>query len=232
MELATLAAMHPGRVRAAFGHGVESWMRQIGARPPNRLAALEEVVDTVRALLHGETVSRRGAFTDLDDVRLEHGPASPPPVFVGTTGERGVDIARRAGDGVLLPEGAGPRAVRWASGIVGPSAAMVVYAWVRIGDDGAEARSQLIPSLEEWRQKRQWANLVRLAGLESAADLTEGMVERVAIAGTPHDCARQVRELATAGATSVVVLPTGADRADQLERFSQDVLPLLRVPAR
>ena len=54
MEIATVAAMFPGRFSVAFGHGVESWMRQIGARPPDRLVALEETVRAVRALLAGE----------------------------------------------------------------------------------------------------------------------------------------------------------------------------------
>ena len=54
MELATLANLHPNRVEVAFGHGVESWMRQIGARPPDRVVALSEVVSATRALLHGE----------------------------------------------------------------------------------------------------------------------------------------------------------------------------------
>ena len=44
MEIAGLGRLHPGRLAVAFGHGVEPWMRQIDARPPNRLAALEEVV--------------------------------------------------------------------------------------------------------------------------------------------------------------------------------------------
>src|SRR4051812_17329919 len=57
MEIATLAELYPARVQVAFGHGVEAWMRQIGARPPERLKALREVVVATRALVRGETVS-------------------------------------------------------------------------------------------------------------------------------------------------------------------------------
>jgi 5,10-methylenetetrahydromethanopterin reductase len=35
IELATLANLHPRRFRAAFGHGVESWMRR-PRTPPRR----------------------------------------------------------------------------------------------------------------------------------------------------------------------------------------------------
>src|SRR5580704_12761456 len=40
MELATVAELFPGRLRVAFGHGVESWMAQAGARPPDRIEML------------------------------------------------------------------------------------------------------------------------------------------------------------------------------------------------
>src|SRR4051794_22155012 len=75
MEIATLGLLHPGRVQIAYGHGVESWMRQIAARPPNRLVLLEEVVRAVRALLHGETVDGSGTYVTLSDVQLEQPPA-------------------------------------------------------------------------------------------------------------------------------------------------------------
>ena len=59
MEIAGLGRLHPGRLAVAFGHGVEPWMRQIDARPPDRLAALEEVVSAVRALLTRHERERR-----------------------------------------------------------------------------------------------------------------------------------------------------------------------------
>lgn len=105
MEIATLALLHPGRVQVAFGHGVEAWMRQIGARPRDRLVALEEVVRTTRALLHDEAVDSEGRFVTLRDVRLEQPPVTPPEILVGTTGERGIEIAARAADGLVVAEG-------------------------------------------------------------------------------------------------------------------------------
>ena len=44
MELATLAGLAPGRVIAGLGHGVQSWMAQMGVRPPSPLVALEEAL--------------------------------------------------------------------------------------------------------------------------------------------------------------------------------------------
>nr|BFF04590.1 hypothetical protein GCM10020241_62650 [Streptoalloteichus tenebrarius] len=83
MELAALAALHPGRLVAAFGHGVASWMRQIGAYPSSPLAALEETLVAVRRLLAGERVSMAGRHVHLDEVELEFPPAMAPPVLAG-----------------------------------------------------------------------------------------------------------------------------------------------------
>src|SRR4051812_47017372 len=69
MEIAGLARIHPARLTVALGHGVEPWMRQIGARPPDRLAALEETVNSVRSLLAGEAVTLHGRHVSLDAVR-------------------------------------------------------------------------------------------------------------------------------------------------------------------
>ena len=60
MELATLYGLAPGRVLPGIGHGVQSWMEQIGVRPQSPLTALEEVITTVRRLLDGETVTFHG----------------------------------------------------------------------------------------------------------------------------------------------------------------------------
>jgi alkanesulfonate monooxygenase SsuD/methylene tetrahydromethanopterin reductase-like flavin-dependent oxidoreductase (luciferase family) len=45
MELATLAALGPGRVIGGIGHGVQEWMGQIWARQPSPLTALAKALD-------------------------------------------------------------------------------------------------------------------------------------------------------------------------------------------
>jgi alkanesulfonate monooxygenase SsuD/methylene tetrahydromethanopterin reductase-like flavin-dependent oxidoreductase (luciferase family) len=147
MEIATLALLHPGRVQIAFGHGVEAWMRQIAARPPDRLVLLEEVVRAVRPLLHGETVDVSGTYVTLDDVRLEQPPATPPELLIGTTGKRGIAIAARAADGLVVAEGASEEALRWARAELGAEGRLVAYGWMRIEDDAAGARAALWPAV-------------------------------------------------------------------------------------
>ncbi len=56
MELATLCGLAPGRVLPGIGHGVQSWMAQMGVRPASPLMCLEEVLDAVGRLRAGQAV--------------------------------------------------------------------------------------------------------------------------------------------------------------------------------
>jgi 5,10-methylenetetrahydromethanopterin reductase len=228
MELATLANLFPARIRVAYGHGVEGWMRQIGARPPDRIVALEEIVGSVRALLRGETLDVDGHNVTLDAVTLDTPPEAVPTVLVGTTGKRGVEVAARAADGVLLPEGASEGAVAWVRELLGPDGEIVVYAWMRVDEDGDRAREAVRPLLRARRDEGMYPNLIRLGGVPEEGEIDDGSVDRTAVAGTPRDCADAIARLAAAGASTVAVLPIGDGPADQVERFATDVAPLVR----
>ena len=76
MELATLARLFPGRLTVALGHGVQDWMRQVGAAVDSPMTLLREHTTAVRALLAGETVDVRGRYVALDKVTLDWPPAA------------------------------------------------------------------------------------------------------------------------------------------------------------
>jgi 5,10-methylenetetrahydromethanopterin reductase len=215
MEIAGLARLHPGRLTVAFGHGVEAWMRQIGARPVDRLVALEEVVRAVRALLAGEEVTVHGDHVRLDRVRLDHVPGEAPPLLIGSTGPRALELAGRVADGFLLPEASGPAAVRWARGLAGGVGA--VYAWLSIDDDRDAAAEALRPELEG--RMASYPRLFEAAGV-TAVDLDA--VRAMTIAGDAGDCVRAIAALEAAGTDRLVVIPR--DEAQQA-RFVAEVMP-------
>ncbi|MGI3780111.1 MAG: LLM class flavin-dependent oxidoreductase [Janthinobacterium lividum] len=103
MEVATLARQFPGRLMPGVGHGVQEWMGQVGARARSPLGLLEEYATALQALLAGETVTTDGAYVHLDGVRLEWPPSPPPPLFIGGTGPKSVELAARLGDAYLAP---------------------------------------------------------------------------------------------------------------------------------
>jgi 5,10-methylenetetrahydromethanopterin reductase len=225
MELATIAELYPGRMIAGVGHGVEAWMRQIDARPANRLVALQELLIVVRRLLAGETVTFDGRWAHLDDVGLDQPPAVPPPLVVGTTGERGIAIAAEHADGLLLCEGSGAGAVRWAAELLGPKPRLVVYTWMRIEDSEAQALETVTPWIDRWEQIGTYPRLLELARAEPGYD--GSLAPIVSLAGPAEACAAGVRRLVEAGADAVVVSPVGDDPLAQLQRFAAEVLPLL-----
>ena len=223
MELAGLARMHPGRLSVAFGHGVEAWMRQIGARPRDRLVALREVVGAVRALLAGERLDVAGAVVTLDAVALDTPPRAVPPVLVGTTGVRGLAIAGEVADGVLLPEGSAPDAVAWARERAG-GGETVVYAWLRRGDAGLDAFRE---EVQAWRRMGLYPELFERAGLEDGTT-PDGVLRRLGLVGTAEEAALGLEALAAAGAGRVVLLPPAATAEDDLRWFVEAVRPLVR----
>ena len=229
MELAALARLHPERFVAGIGHGVQSWMAQIGARAPSPLAALIETIDAVRRLLRGEEVSVEGRSVHLDGVRLVFPPDPPPPVLAGVTGPRSLAAAGAVADGVVLPEYSSPAYVRTARDLMAsPAASLMTYAWFSVDDDGAAARERMRQALTPTSSLDTQLAPLGLTALGLAEHIPDDVLRQLAVVGTPEDCAAAIHALHEAGAESVVVVPLLDGAAAQLTRLAQDVLPLLR----
>ena len=65
MEIATLEAMFPGRLRVGIGHGVQDWMRQAGAAVASPLTLMREYVTALSDLLAGRSVTVDGRYVRL-----------------------------------------------------------------------------------------------------------------------------------------------------------------------
>lgn len=237
MEIGALARAFPGRFVPAFGHGVEDWMLQIAARPSNRLVALEETVDAVRRLNRGEALTVDGRYVHLRNVELEHVPSVAPPILVGTTGPKGLAVAGRVADGIVIPEVACPAAVRWAREEAdqgsGPGRA-VVYCYLSVSDDPAAAISAARPLVKRWIASGVFPDMAEQAGLgrDGAGEMDDELLQSIAAAGDVLAAARTVQGLFDAGADSVVLLPRPEDAEDQIKRFAAECLPRIqREPA-
>ncbi len=129
MELATLARLFPGRLTVALGHGVQDWMRQVGAAVDSPLTLLREHTTAVRSLLAGETVDVRGRYVSLDRVALDWPPATPPRLLLGARGPKTIALAGEVSDGVLLDSVTDLDVVRRARELVGDAQ---VYAYTPV----------------------------------------------------------------------------------------------------
>jgi 5,10-methylenetetrahydromethanopterin reductase len=188
MEIATLARLYPGRFVPAAGHGVQSWMGQVGARAGSPLTLLREWVTAVRSLLAGQTVTVSGQYVHLDHVTLDWPPQTVPPLLVGARGPKTVALAGAHADGLVLDAGIATGGVSSAvktAAATGPHE-VVVYVLCATGDDAGE-RVQAELATSPYPQPTQTA------------------------VGTPAQVADVIRSFAAAGATSVVFQPTAHD---------------------
>ena len=102
MEVATLERLFPGRFVPVVGHGVQSWMGQVGGRVESPLTLLREYVVALSRLLAGETVTTSGRYVSLDAVALDWPPQQPVPVLGGGVGPRTLELLGEVASGVLL----------------------------------------------------------------------------------------------------------------------------------
>ena len=143
MEIATVARVRPGRLRVGLGHGVQSWMGQIGARVQSPLTLLDEQMTALTALLAGESVTTQGRYVSLDNVQLDWPPLQAPPLLVGATGPKTLALSGRRSVGTILTSETDPDQLRTAVGHIaaGPGHDIVVY--VAVGSDSDAAMSNL-----------------------------------------------------------------------------------------
>ena len=219
MELAALAELHPGRLIAGFGHGVPSWMRQIGAYPASPLAALEETLTVVRRLFAGERVSMSGRHVHTEDVQLEFPPAIVPPIIAGVRGPKSLAVAGTHADGTILAEPAAPeyiRATRAVPTIAGrPEHQVIAYNWFALDSDPARARERaratlaatLGPDSEPHLRPLPFGADLLAALDDPAPRLRDEWVDHLTVSGTLDDCVAKVQRLHDAGTDSVVMLP-------------------------
>ncbi len=209
MEWATLAEIFPGRVIAGIGHGVQSWMAQIGERVASPLTLLKETTSAIRQLLAGESVSVEGRYVQLDGVQLEYPPAQIPKVLAGVTGPKSLLLSGAVADGTVLSEGHGPADIKRAQQLI---------------DLGREQADRTDPH-----------HLTVFAGFYVGK--TEGIGEENpdsdpafdwdAVGEDADDVTAQLQTVIDAGADSVILLPFGVDVTQQLQLAAAEIVPKL-----
>jgi alkanesulfonate monooxygenase SsuD/methylene tetrahydromethanopterin reductase-like flavin-dependent oxidoreductase (luciferase family) len=214
MEIANLERMFPERLLPGVGHGVQSWMAQVGGRVESPLTLLREQVTALRALLHGESVTTDGRYVHLAEVKLDWPPTSAPPLLIAATGPKTLRLSGELADGTVLSGGTTPEDVRSARALIDEGREsggrtdehqVVVYVLAGTGP-GAQSRIE-----------------AELAGgdLDPSAD--------IAVSGDAAAVAEGAQRWVDCGADVVVLQPTADDPDPEgFMRFvAQEVRPLL-----
>ena len=220
MEFATLERMFPGRLIAGVGHGVQDWMRQVGAQVASPLTLLEEYTTALRRLLAGEQVTVDGRYVQLDAVQLDWPPVVPPPLVLGGAGPKTLSLAGRLGDGVLLGTALSDDVVR-------QSCATVAAARAGSGPDRTAPDSTATPITATQIVATGPGAQQRLDRELPFWDQSAG--SGIGVAGDAAAVAASLRRWADAGITTVVIQPTRdePDLPGLLRFLGQQVRPLL-----
>ncbi|HEV3355496.1 MAG TPA: LLM class flavin-dependent oxidoreductase [Pseudonocardiaceae bacterium] len=199
MELAALAELHPNRLIAGIGHGVPSWMAQVGAKVASPLTLMEETVVATRRLLAGETVTSEGRYVHISDVRLVHRPPVPPKVVTGVVRPKSLRLSGRVADGTVLAEGIGPDGIR-------ASLAHIAEGRAERTDEAAHELIVFIDLLVDGSAEFVAKVRAERAGMYDLAP------EQVTVAaGSSEEVAGTLAQLWAAGTDTVVLRPRGSD---------------------
>jgi alkanesulfonate monooxygenase SsuD/methylene tetrahydromethanopterin reductase-like flavin-dependent oxidoreductase (luciferase family) len=215
MEVATLERLFPGRFIPVVGHGVQSWMGQVGARVESPLALLREYVVALDQLLRGETVTTSGRYVSLDAVALDWPPLQPVPVRVGGVGPKTLELLGEVAGGVLLDSGNSPSDVRAALDVVAR---------------GAAAAGRDLPPISMFVTTVRGDDAVaRLASYQGES--TGDPDTEKGLAGDAGTVAAGVRRYAEAGVGTVILRPPEdePDIVDYIRWVGAEVVP--RIPA-
>jgi G6PDH family F420-dependent oxidoreductase len=102
---ATAACLLEGRFTWGVGSGEALNEHILGDRwPPAdvRLEMLEEAIEIARGLWAGESFTHRGKHYMVEDARVFDLPNELPPIVVSAFGDKAVEVAARAGDGLWV----------------------------------------------------------------------------------------------------------------------------------
>ena len=186
MELATLHRLFGDRAIVGVGHGVQDWMTQVGVKPASPMTMLREQATALRALLRGEAVTTAGRYVRLDGVRLEWPPAAPPPLLIGATGPKTLELSGELADGTILTGGTSPEGVRAALAHVGERAGHQVVVFLPAAM-GATAADRIA------RQQERFG------------------IDFPGVGGDAPAVAATIDRFVEAGATTVILQPTADD---------------------
>jgi probable F420-dependent oxidoreductase len=220
-SLSTLDQLSGGRVEIGVGTGGPGRpFAAFGVDPGRYVARFTEGLALMKALWTESRVTFDGQFFQLKDAAMEPKPAQKPhpPIWFGGSAPTALRRAVRLGDGFF---GAG-------STPTGKFAGQVQVVREALGRPGR-------PAGEFGIAKRVYIALDSTAGrardrINHALERLYGRrvpdIEAAAVAGSPAECVRELRQVAEAGAELILFTPL-FELAEHAERLAAEVIPRL-----
>jgi probable F420-dependent oxidoreductase len=184
-EFASLDYIAGGRVILGVGVGGEGEkdFEAVGVDARERGARTNEAMRALRELFGPPPASFSGRFFSFDGIRIAPGPTREggPPLWVGGRSEAAIRRAATLGDG-WIPIFVSPARFARGRGELPPHVTPAVTVPAHVG-----------------RKQRLREHLCR-----RYSGISEHVVDRYCVAGTPDECAARIREYIDAGARHIV----------------------------
>ena len=224
-SLSTLDQLSQGRLEIGVGTGGKRRpFAAFGLDADRYVARFSEGVALMEALWTEPRVTFDGEFWQLQDAAMEPKPVQKPypPLWLGGSGEPALRRAVRIGTG-FFGAGSTPtdrfaaqvEIVRQALAQAGPQSGrpggefpIAKRVYLTVDADAGRARQRVNDALERIYGRR-------VPDIEAAA-----------IAGTPADCVRELRQVAAAGA-ELILFTALVDPAEHAERIAGEIIPQL-----
>jgi 5,10-methylenetetrahydromethanopterin reductase len=234
--VATLDELSGGRAVLLLGTGGANF-KEVGLVRSRPAKTLEEGVEIMRRLFHGETVTFEGEIFKTHEARLQFPVRRDLPIWIATRGDRVFELSGRVADGVMIATYATPPGVRHALRLIEKGAlragrtlrdlTLTARLDTCIGPSSREARESVKPMLAMLLMgSYPDQGFIRNAGLDVPAPLEEMMraknealalasghlvpddyVDAFAWAGTPDEVARQIASIVELGIPEICILP-------------------------
>src|SRR5271170_3634919 len=230
MEFAALMEISRGRAILGIGASVRHWIEtQMGIPWDKPAASMREMVEIVRGLFRGESVSLEGKAFHTRATKLSFPPPSAEvPIHLGVMGPQNLALAGEIADGVLLSAMTGPAYTRFAVENIRRGAERAgrkfddieigALLFISVSEDERRAREAVKPILATFLSLLSSTPdmpILTLGGVEpdeirrfgeiyARGELptrlvTDKMIDAYAIAGGPDHCRATLAELVEAG---------------------------------
>jgi G6PDH family F420-dependent oxidoreductase len=230
---ATAACQLPGRFALGLGTGENLNEHILGdAWPPvaRRQERLEEAIEVIRKLWGGGLTTHYGRHFTVENARVYTLPDELPPILVAVAGERSVDLAARAGDGLIgtAPKAESVEEFRARGGEGKPTYGQLHVCWAASED---EARKT---ALEYWPNGgisgNHFLELPLPSHFEQGTELVdeETIAKGIVCGPDPEKHLEKIQEFIEAGYDHVYVHQVGPDQDGFFDFYERLVLPALR----
>jgi 5,10-methylenetetrahydromethanopterin reductase len=239
--------------RAILGLGTGDGPVYSQGRKATPLKEFEEGVRMIRYLVQGKAIKFPPGKVGIGfNLR-------PAPIYVSAEGPKGLQLAGRSADGVILGTGFDLNVLNWAKQKIREGAtamgrkesevAIIAAGMLCVRDDGNEARKivrnrianrahhnfrftfETVPPEELEGVKKFMAGFDVMKPIEERVDpdlVTDYLVRRFSIAGTPKECVERIEELKAAGVKHLMLTPARTVYHETVEAFAKYVTTRFR----